>query len=322
VRSCKTWVSVALTAALSAGAPLGAAAAPAAKSQPATAPSPVAPPSAAQPPTAKPGLCMLYLDALVGGSADAKAASLKRGLYDQARDAISAVYRDRGCTALLDASLVLAPVTTLNITDEARQRQDALPDPTPPVPPPAGGPPNFRTLLAALNVVHGGDAALAKACGLDGITILQHSKTVTYIDQRIAALKAQATAEVAAAGAPIQVEADALLDGQGKMSAADYQTRTAALRERMKAQRALMSDRQSQIRALESDAFGRFQVQLDAAVQAQIVEHNCDPLVDLKSLGPFPPERDLTPPVLAVLDAQFVAFPIELPAPGAAEPHS
>lgn len=282
---------------------------------------PAAPLAATAPPAAKPGLCMLYLDALVGGSAEAKTASLKRGLYDEAHSLATAVYRERACTALVDGTLVLAPVSTLNITDEARQRLDAAPDPTPPAAPPPAGPPSFRALFADLNVVHGGDAALAKACGLDGVTILQRSKTVAYIDQRIAALKAQATAEVAAAGVPIQADADALLEGQGKMSAAQYDARSAALRERMKAQRALMSDRQTQIRALESDAFGRFQTQLNATLETQIAEHHCDPLVDLKALGPFPAERDLTSPVLAALDAQFVAFPIELP-PVPAEPHS
>ncbi|MBS0411020.1 MAG: hypothetical protein JSR86_13970 [Proteobacteria bacterium] len=311
MRLWKSWARVALAgslaSSLAAGVPALAASAPAAKPAP-----------AAAPPATRPGLCMLYLDALVGGSAEAKTASFKRGLYDEARDVASAVYRQRACTALLDGTQVLAPVSTLNITDEARRGLDAAPDPTPPADPTTGGPPNFRTLFAALNVVHGGDAALATACGLDGVAILQHAKTVAYIDERIAALKAQATAEVAAAGVPIQAEADALLEGQGKMAAAEYDRRTAALRERMKAQRTLMSDRQAQIRALESDAFGRFQVQLDAAVQSQITDHHCDPLVDLKSLGPFPPERDLTPPLLAALDAQYVAFPIDLPPQAAA----
>lgn len=273
-------------------------------------PPPPAAPVAASAPT---GLCMLSFEMTAGRTADAREAAYKRGVYAQLLTATRAVYAQAGCKALITRGEVLMPGGAPDLTDDVLRAMIAAPPPTPPSGlAPDAKTPGFRELFADLNPPKPGDPLLAGACGVSAPDIMRQSKTMKYIDDRIAELKAGADAEVDAANAPLKVEADALLDGQGKLSDADYAARLAALRDHSRAQRSLMMTRKAQLAQAEGKAVAPFQAALIGDLQTLVAQRHCAMLLDTHALGPFPPERELTADTVTQLNAAFEPFPITL----------
>ncbi|MGA0601638.1 hypothetical protein ACO2Q3_13115 [Caulobacter sp. KR2-114] len=270
-------------------------------------------PAAAPSPPAATGLCILSFDATAGRTAEAREAAWRRGVYGQLLAATRPVYAQAGCKALVSKGDVLMAGAAPDLTNDVLRAMIAAPPPTPPSGlAPGAKAPGFRELFADLNPPKPGDPLLAGACGVSAPDIMRQSRTMKYIDDRIAELKAGADAEVDAANAPLKVEADALLDGQGKLSDADYAARLAALRDHSRAQRTLMATRKAQLVQAEGKALAPFQAQLIGDLQTLVAQRHCAMLLDTHALGPFPPERELTADTVTQLNAAFAPFPITL----------
>lgn len=267
-------------------------------------------PAAAPAPT---GLCMLSLEITAGRTAADRDAAFRRGVFTTLQTATRAVYAQAGCKALVSRSDVLMPGAAPDLTNDVLRAMIAAPPPVAPagVAPDAKAP-GFREVFADLHPTKAGDPELAGACGVSAPDIMRLSKTMKFIDDRIAELKAKADAEIDAANAPLKIEADALLDSQGKLSNADYAARLAALRDHSRAQRELMATRKAQLAQAESKAIAPFQAQLIGDLQTLVAQRQCAMLLDTKALGPFPPERELTNETVTELNAAFSPFPIEL----------
>ena len=286
-----------------------------AAAQAASPPAPAAT-AAAPAPTSAPapsGLCMLSFESTAGRAAADRDAAYKRGVFTTLLAATRTVYAQAGCKALVSKSDVLMPGAAPDLTNDVLRAMIAAPPPTPPTGLAADAKaPSFNTLFADLHPAKAGDPELTGACGVSAPDIMRLSKTMKFVDDRIAELKAKADAEVDAANAPLKIEADALLDGPGKLSDADYAAKLAALRDHSRAQRALMATRKAQLAQAEGKALAPFQTQLITDIQALVAQRHCALLVDTKALGPFPPERELTNETVTELNANFSPFAIEL----------
>lgn len=269
-------------------------------------------PTSASTPTPS-GLCMLSFENTAGRAAADRDAAYKRGVFTTLLTATRAVYAQAGCKALVSKSDVLMPGGAPDLTNDVLRAMIAAPPPTPPAGLAADAKaPSFNALFADLHPAKAGDPELAGACGVSAPDIMRLSKTMKFVDDRIAELKAKADAEVDAANAPLKIEADALLDGPGKLSDADYAAKLAALRDHSRAQRTLMATRKAQLAQAEGKALAPFQMQLITDIQALVAQRHCALLVDTKALGPFPPERELTNETVTELNAAFSPFPIDL----------
>lgn len=176
------------------------------------------------------------------------------------------------------------------------------PAPKPAAAPAAGAPaaatapaPVFTTTISGL-------------CILSREGIVQASTVGKFVQTRLGQLGGQANAELSGEQTSIQTAAKDLETRKATLGDAAYQQQRAALQQRVEAlqQKAQLRDRELQ--ATEQKAVQRVLQEAGPLVNDQVKAKNCGVLLDGNAVLGGNPAMDLTPGVIAALNAKITQF--------------
>jgi Skp family chaperone for outer membrane proteins len=167
-----------------------------------------------------------------------------------------------------------------------------------------------------------GGPALPGICLLSQQAVLTNAKIGVAATARLKQIADQVNAEVNAARAPLESEAQTLQAQRATLKPADFQARQQALASRAQALQQTVSQRQREIEATRQKALARIANEAQPVIAAAYKARGCGLLFDRNSVLGGNMSGDITPAVVQGLDARIstITFDRETlppqPAPG------
>jgi Skp family chaperone for outer membrane proteins len=151
-------------------------------------------------------------------------------------------------------------------------------------------------------------ATVPGVCVLSREGIVGASTVGKFVQTRLGQLSSQANAELTGEQSSIQAAAKDLETKKATLAPAAYQQQGAALQQRADAlqQKAQLRDRELQ--ATEQKAVQRVLLEASPLVGDQVKAKNCGVVFDANSILAANPAMDLTPGVIAALNAKITQF--------------
>jgi outer membrane protein len=151
----------------------------------------------------------------------------------------------------------------------------------------------------------------AGLCSINGDRAIGESTAGKFMASRMQELGAQVKAELEAAQAPIQTDAQALESQKATLSGATYQSRMEALQQRAAALQRTAQVRQRELQDTEGKAVQTIEQQLFPIIQQTAISRHCSLVFNAGALILGNPSIDLTDAAMASLNVKLTSFAIE-----------
>ncbi len=177
----------------------------------------------------------------------------------------------------------------------------------------AAAPPAARPVAAAVAATPAPQSgpSIPWMCIMGSSQAISNSKAGASVRTRMEQLVAQVRAELQPEDTAIAADAKALDVARPTLDQATYQSRGQAINARVGAFREKADLRQRELKATEDKAFNRIAQELDPIATAIYQQRHCSLLLDRGAVLAANAEMDITPAVVAALDAKNLQLTIE-----------
>lgn len=178
---------------------------------------------------------------------------------------------------------------------------------------------------AQANVTHG--PAVNGVCVLSVEGVVGGSTVGKYVDTRMQQIVGQVNAELNGERTAIENEGKSLDSQKATLDRTTLEQRASALQVRANALQRKAQQREREIQATEQKAVGRIGQEMEPIIRQVYQQRACSLLVNRQAVVIANPAMDITPGVVAGLNAKFTQFTFDrerldqaAPAPAAARP--